>query len=266
VGGAAGQRADWWQALYAAAFDQTHDARQAIALADAAITEAPPEVRPEECLDLLDYAPPGASEAHAEWEEEKHPRDEGGRFSQGSGGAAPTESGGSEDEEDDGNDEAEYDGEGPDPMYAHDPVKPAAERTERRFGQLAREARDTAEAGVRKLSPQQYNRLPPIIVEENTRGGLSIVDGFHRVAGLLLWAEDNDVNLDTLDVDMIVVRGGNSTLVGHAAEPGEKQDRALEEIYRRAGMTPDGLDWADDEPTDHADNVDIYTRGPRRRP
>lgn len=89
---AAGEHADWWHALFSSAFDQTHDARQAIAMADEAFAEnpeAPDDVDDAKAEDiaewLTDYTPPAHTDDH----------DEGGGGDTGGGDtASPTTSGG----------------------------------------------------------------------------------------------------------------------------------------------------------------------------
>jgi hypothetical protein len=99
---------------------------------------------------------------------------------------------------------------------------------------IAREVRDTVEAGVNPLSPDDYAKLPPIVVEETPSGKLLIVDGFHRTAGLVTWAQQNGVDLEDIEPEVVVCK--NSKLIEHAAEPGGRQNEALAEIYRRAGV------------------------------
>ena len=97
---------------------------------------------------------------------------------------------------------------------------------------LAQDARENV-GGVTPLSPEKYRRLPPAVLEK-VGSSYDIVDGFHRLAGLAEWAERNGVEVDSLEIEVVIAT--DSSLIADAAEPGPKQETALREIYRQAGI------------------------------
>lgn len=83
------------------------------------------------------------------------------------------------------------------------------------------------------LDPYDYSRLDPIVVAKE-EWGHDIVDGFHRTAGLLAWAQEEKV--EPTDVQIKVVVATHDHLIGLAAQPGPYQDRALRRIYKDVGI------------------------------
>jgi hypothetical protein len=73
----------------------------------------------------------------------------------------------------------------------------------------------------------------PVIVEQVGQSSY-IVDGFHRVAGMLKWCRDEGVDPDQVTVDVVIA--DDPKLIAAAAEPGPRQRRAIEMIYARAGI------------------------------
>lgn len=69
------------------------------------------------------------------------------------------------------------------------------------LSRIANEARGTE---AEELSPDDYEDLDPILLEENDRGGFIIVDGFHRTSGLAQWAEANSVNTKDISIEVVV--------------------------------------------------------------
>lgn len=83
------------------------------------------------------------------------------------------------------------------------------------------------------LSPADYGYMDPVVVEQD-KEHFYIVDGFHRVAGLTQWAKEEGIAV--ADIKIQVVVGHDDDLVGDAAEPGGKQEEALEALYEAAGL------------------------------
>jgi hypothetical protein len=74
----------------------------------------------------------------------------------------------------------------------------------------------------------------PVVVEQTGPESYSVVDGFHRTAGMLRWCREN--RIAPARARIIVVLARDPELIGDAAEPGPKQERALRRIYRQAGV------------------------------
>ena len=92
--------------------------------------------------------------------------------------------------------------------------------------QIANEALDYV-SEVPALDPADYR---PLVICESVGKRLQIVDGFHRTAGLVRWANENEQSLDSVSVKVIVC--DDEDLISAAAEPGPKQAAALEAIYK----------------------------------
>ena len=83
---------------------------------------------------------------------------------------------------------------------------------------------------VSALSPGRYaNNVDTILVEVSDKGRVDILDGFHRAAGLLRWANENDKDIGDIKIEVINVR--NSDLAKRAEVPGPQQQSAIDEIY-----------------------------------
>lgn len=98
-----------------------------------------------------------------------------------------------------------------------------------KLGQIADEASDYVDE-VPALDPT--DRGQPQIVEAAPSGTLYIVDGFHRTAGQIRWCRENGVSLDDCEVTVVVC--DDAGLIADAAEPGPKQQAAIEAIYALA--------------------------------
>lgn len=74
----------------------------------------------------------------------------------------------------------------------------------------------------------------PTVVIVEVAGGrvLDIVDGYHRTAGYVVWAREEGLDLD--EVEVRVVASDDGDLLAAAAEPGWRQAEALEAIYAAA--------------------------------
>lgn len=90
-------------------------------------------------------------------------------------------------------------------------------------GEIEREMIEYADA----LRPGDEREL--VIVDETH----SIVDGFHRVAGMVRWAREQGRDLNSVAVR--VVECDDVELVAVAAEPGNAQRAALDAIYALLG-------------------------------
>lgn len=81
-------------------------------------------------------------------------------------------------------------------------------------------------------------RIPPIIVTKLPDGTPDIVDGFHRTAGVLKWAEKNGIDPRKVKLPIVYVNPKAKKLIGAAADPGHpKHRRAISVIYRQAGIS-----------------------------
>lgn len=88
------------------------------------------------------------------------------------------------------------------------------------------------------LDPEQYAQdLPPIIIEYSA-GPLTIVDGYHRAAGMVNWAIGAGLKLNSVVVEVIDATRCDEDLVAAAAVPeggyGMSQEDAIEEIEDQA--------------------------------
>lgn len=100
-----------------------------------------------------------------------------------------------------------------------------------KLGQIADEAGDYVDEAP-ALDPADARE--PQIVEVSPSGTLSIVDGFHRTAGQVRWCRENGVAVE--DCEITVVACDDAALIRDAAEPGPKQQAAIEAIYAAAGL------------------------------
>lgn len=90
-----------------------------------------------------------------------------------------------------------------------------------------RQIRDMVEESP-AMSSAEYAGLPQIIVER-IDGRLSIVDGFHRAAGLARWASDESMSLREIEIE--VAECDDADLLAAAGEPSERQQVAIDAIY-----------------------------------
>lgn len=58
-----------------------------------------------------------------------------------------------------------------------------------------------------------------------------IVDGFHRTAGLVNWADGEGIPYDAIQVRVLDVTGYDEDVIATAAVSGKKQEDALCELY-----------------------------------
>jgi hypothetical protein len=98
-----------------------------------------------------------------------------------------------------------------------------------RLSRLAAEAGDYVDQ-VPALVP---GSAAPVIVERTGRG-VCLVDGFHRAAGMLRWCRERGMRPERQLVTVVI--SGCSRLTALAAEPGPRQEKAIEALYRRAGI------------------------------
>jgi hypothetical protein len=102
-----------------------------------------------------------------------------------------------------------------------------------KLSRLSREALSSAPDSP-DLSPTDYDSLLEIVVEKIDENNWAIVDGFHRAAGLANWAEAEDIAYDQIQVKVLDVTGYDEDVIADAAEPSERQDDALQELYDAA--------------------------------
>jgi len=89
------------------------------------------------------------------------------------------------------------------------------------------------------LDPSDITELPIIV---NEGGKYSIVDGFHRIAGMAGWAESEARPTKGVKIDVIDISGSDEDVIGCAAEPGGRgrfrplsQDEAIALIAEAIG-------------------------------
>jgi hypothetical protein len=97
---------------------------------------------------------------------------------------------------------------------------------------LAKEARASAEGTA--LDPSDYASNCPDIIIVREDGKLQIVDGFHRVSGMVAWAEEEGKDLGKISIRAIFVTGTDESVISDAAEPGPRQDAAIKMIETAA--------------------------------
>jgi hypothetical protein len=110
-------------------------------------------------------------------------------------------------------------------------VEVKAELRTIKLSEIADEATSNVGDDVEALDPDDARQ--PAIVEESA-GSLRIVDGFHRTAGQVAWCRENDIDLT--ECEIIVVVCATEDLIADAAEPGERQQAAIDAIYEAAGV------------------------------
>lgn len=78
---------------------------------------------------------------------------------------------------------------------------------------------------------QPGTELDAVIVEQvGSRYG--IVDGFHRTGGYVTWAKENDRDLASVEIRVLVA--DDEELIAKAAEPGHEQADAIAALYEQA--------------------------------
>lgn len=97
-----------------------------------------------------------------------------------------------------------------------------------RLSQIAGEVEEMAS----EYPALQPGDEPRAIVVEIVHGNPRIVDGFHRAAGFCRWATEH--GQDYADVLIRVLVADDEDLIADAAEPGPRQDAALDALYSQA--------------------------------
>lgn len=89
------------------------------------------------------------------------------------------------------------------------------------------------------LDPSACDPLP--VVAPAAKGTLDLIDGFHRVAGMVRWCRENGVSPETCEINVVLC--DDDELAIAAAEPGPRQEEALEAIHAAAhgNMVPSRL-------------------------
>lgn len=84
------------------------------------------------------------------------------------------------------------------------------------------------------LDPIIYERVPDGRAASGTR--ITIVDGYHRAAGLVGWAIGAGQKLENISIEALDVTGFDEDLVADAADGfgGERQEDALRQIMKAA--------------------------------
>lgn len=102
-----------------------------------------------------------------------------------------------------------------------------------KLSQIADEASDYVDQ-VPALDPA--DDIQPVIVSALPSGGLEIVDGFHRTAGMVRWCRAEGVPLDACEIAVVLC--GDDKLVGQAGNTAfpRKQQAAIDAIYELAGV------------------------------
>lgn len=77
------------------------------------------------------------------------------------------------------------------------------------------------------LDPDEYRLSVPDIIIIKEAGRWSILDGFHRVAGMVGWAMGEDVDVSVIKIRAIDVTGTDKRAIGMVAEPGGYQNEMI---------------------------------------
>jgi hypothetical protein len=80
------------------------------------------------------------------------------------------------------------------------------------------------------LSPRAYERDCSHVIVVREGDAWSIVDGYHRVAGLAAWCRDEDEDPAGVTIAVLDATGCAPELIAAASEPGPRQAEAIRRI------------------------------------